>query len=252
MIQDLHTSFMLPAELISTTDSILTILQPVTTEESFLQKLHDTLLQDIKELQSVLGRERGSETTQQLLEKDEFRDSNYVAFRDYVKACTKRPQAEVAQAAELIIAIIRKQGWTLYALSYPQESAALRMLFDDLSTPEATAAIQTIGAETWLNDLKNAQAAFDEMYQTKISTAQAEDFPLLRDAKTKLGRDLAALLESVRILTAMGNEDVFGPVVSKINEVIRDIMTTVRARKTREKNESENPADSPLEEDGNV
>jgi len=115
------------------------------------------------------------------------------------------------------------------------ESAALKLLFNDLSTPEATAATETIGAQTWLDDLKNAQTDFEETYQTRISATPVTDFPLLRETKVKLGRDLAALLETLRILAGMDADNTFGPITTKINNVIGDIMTTVRGRKTREK-----------------
>jgi hypothetical protein len=243
LFSELHTSLLLPVELMTTAGRTLTAVAPVTSQEPFLQKIATKIEEDKNELEVALNRERGSEYTQQLMARDSGRDNAFTAFRDYVKACTRRSQPEIVDAAELIVNAIRKQGWTLYLSGYARETASLNMLFNDLSSHELTAAIQTIGAQLWLDDLKAAQTAFEETYQTKVSTETQIDYPALRDAKMQLGRHLNTLLDCIQILLCLGETETYEPIANQLNEIITDVMTSARARRTREKNVDDTDAE---------
>jgi hypothetical protein len=91
-------------------------------------------------VEALMNRERSSEFTTIMLEKDRIRDEEFMAFRHYVNAYTKKRTPELKAAAQAIAKIIRKHGWTLYSLGNLQESMALDLLFQDLDKPEATTA----------------------------------------------------------------------------------------------------------------
>jgi hypothetical protein len=152
---------------------------------------------------------------------------------NFVNACTRRKKEEVATAAGLLTELIRKHGWTLYGFANPQESAALNLLFKDLDQPKAAEAIQRIGAESWYADLKEAQTAYESLYQNKVSTEAQESYPLVRDAKFKLGRHAQLLIECIGSLHEAEPTPELAKAIDQINQVITDVMTPVRARQTR-------------------
>ncbi|MBN2092416.1 hypothetical protein JW964_22535 [candidate division KSB1 bacterium] len=233
MISELSTTLLNPSELSTTAGRLVNIARNVAATEPFIQKNIDLILQDIRMLEEVMSRDRNSEYTTQLLKKDEERDAAFIALRDYAKACTNHRVPAMNQAGEFINAIIKKYGWTLYSLGYTQESAQLALLFNDLDTPEATAALKTVGAESWYADLKAAQQTFEETFTTKMVSDAKEDYPYLREAKTKLSRHLNVLLSAMSILEELDGDGNLAAIINPMNEVINSIMTTVRARKTR-------------------
>jgi hypothetical protein len=232
MLMDFSITLLFPAELRTLVQRIVQIARELGLD-GFLQKLLVLIGQDEKDLENVLVRQRESEFTALLANADNERDEAFKAFRNFVNACTGRKNVEVATAAGWLTDLIRKHGWTLYGFANPQESAALNLLFKDLDQPKAAEAIQRIGAETWYADLKEAQAAYESLYQNKVSTEAQENYPQLREAKFKLGRHVQLLLECIDTLHEAEPTPQLTKAIDQINQVITDVMTPVRARQTR-------------------
>jgi hypothetical protein len=190
-----------------------------------------------------MGKDKSSVYTEKMAEKDAERDAAFLALRDFAKANANRSDNRVSTAANVIINRIKKHGWTLYSLGYSDQTANLNLLFEDLDAPDAVSAMQVIGAEGWYADLKNAQAEFENTYKEKVSGEAQEDYLRLREAFTVLGRHLNVLLDTIGLLQELDETGNIDTVVQQINEVITDVMTTARARRTRQtEDEAETPA----------
>ena len=245
MVKDLSVSILSYSELLTTSERIDQIVSETFTEYPFMMKLSGQVKDDVKDMTGSLGKDRTSAFTEKLAEMDAGRDSAFLALRDLAKASVNRSDAQVSAAAQVIINKIKNRGQTLYALGYSDETTALNMLFNDLDAPDVTAAIQTIGAESWYADLKNAQAAFENTYNDKVSSEAQEDYLRLREAFSKLGRHLSLMLDAAGLLQELGEPENIDAVIEQINEVITDVMTTARAHKTRQtEEESEVPAEA--------
>ncbi len=159
-------------------------------------------------------------------------------MRDFVKAFVSSGSPEKAAAGELLVEIFRSRGWSIFSLGYSAETSQLNVLVNDLETPEAQAALTTIGATVWLDDLKTAQGEFETAYQEKVAAQAGEDYQPIRDGRRQVARYVAALLSYVDLQSDL-NPVQFGPVVDKIDEVIVDVVTVARARRTRGGNEGD-------------
>lgn len=232
MLMDFSVSLLFPTELRTLVRRIVQITRELGLD-GFFQKLLQLIGQDEKDLESVLVRQRESEFTPLLTNADNDRDEAFIAFRNFVNACSRRKNGDVATAASLLTELIRKHGWTLYGFANPQESAALNLLFKDLDQPKAAEAVQRIGAESWYADLKEAQVAYETLYQNKVSTEAQENYPQLRNAKFKLGRHAQLLTECIGTLYEAEPTPELAKAIDQINQVITDVMTPVRARQTR-------------------
>lgn len=179
-----------------------------------------------------------SEHTALLAVRDDSRDGAFVGLRDFVKAFVSSGSPEKAAAGELLVEIFRSRGWSIFSLGYSAETSQLNVLVNDLETPEAQAALTTIGATVWLDDLKTAQGEFETAYQEKVAAQAGEDYQPIRDGRRQVARYVAALLSYVDLQSDL-NPVQFGPVVDKIDEVIVDVVTVARARRTRGGNEGD-------------
>ncbi len=237
MLNELYTTFLSYEELNTVAGRISDTVGGHIADYPFLGELTGLLKTDIGNLGAALNRDRTSKFTVLIEQSDNQRDSSFIALRDYLKACSSRSVLELATAGEYLTAIVKKHGWTLYARTYTEETAALKALLTELDGTEATTAIQTLNAAPWYDDLKAAQAAFEETYNNKITAEAQADYPLLRETRSKIIRHLTALLDFIRVLGEVNTSDTYTAMVEQLNEIINDVMTVARARRTRETQE---------------
>ena len=131
-----------------------------------------------------------------------------------------------------------------------RQSAALNLLLDDLSRPEAQKALKVIQAGSWLDDLRAAHELFERTYIEKVAAESQQDFPSLRDARGRLVDHVETLLGSVEVLRQSIERDgtdaelaTLGELVEQLKEIITEVMTVARARRTRQSN-SDSPEDA--------
>ena len=243
MLKDLSITYLSPSELLTTSERIDAIISEALSDQPFVTKISGVMKKDLDNLQESMGKDKSSVFTEKMAETDAKRDATFLALRDFSKASANRSDNKVSAAADLIINKIKKHGWTLYSMGYSDQTAALNLLFDDLDAADAVSAMQVIGADGWYTDLKNAQAEFENTYKEKVSTEAREDYLRLREAFSVLGRHLNVLLDTIGLLQELGETENIDTLVEQINEVITDVMTTARARRTRQtEDEAETPA----------
>jgi hypothetical protein len=233
MIQQVHTTLLLPNELVTLVNRLIAIIEKALANIPFIQKVIKLVKDDLVDLEKTLTKDLSSEYTQQLLDRDNLRDSAFLGLRDFVRANTHRINLEIVKAAEMVYNIIKKHGTALYKMGYIQQSAKLKLLFNELNEPLVQQALATIQAASWYEELKSTQAEFEQMYAEKITDATKKDYPQLYDAKAKLGRDLSVLLDAISVVEKIDDEPDVTTIVHQINEVITDVMTQARARRTR-------------------
>ena len=243
MLKELSITYLSSSELLTTSERINVIISEALSEQPFVTRISGVMKTDIGKLQESMGKDKSSVYTGKMAGKDAERDAAFLALRDFAKANANRSDNQVSTAANVIINRIKKHGWTLYSLGYSDQTANLNLLFEDLDAPDAVSAMQVIGADSWYADLKNAQAEFENTYKEKVSSEAQEDYLRLREAFTVLGRHLNVLLDTIGLLQELDETGNIDTVVQQINEVITDVMTTARARRTRQTgDEAETPA----------
>ena len=243
MLKELSITYLSSSELLTTSERINVIISEALSEQPFVTRISGVMKTDIGKLQESMGKDKSSVYTEKMAGNDAERDAACLALRDFAKANANRSDNQVSTAANVIINRIKKHGWTLYSLGYSDQTANLNLLFEDLDAPDAVSAMQVIGADSWYADLKNAQAEFENTYKEKVSSEAQEDYLRLREAFTVLGRHLNVLLDTIGLLQELGETGNIDTVVQQINEVITDVMTTARARRTRQTgDEAETPA----------
>jgi predicted nucleotidyltransferase len=147
----------------------------------------------------------------------------------------------MVQAAQVLEKIIQTRGFSLHAFGYAEETLSLKNLLEDFKTPAVKQAIATINAQLWVEWVEKAQKDFEELYQQKVATEATEDLPQLSATRKDLMRYLNRLLSYLEINSEIKPEK-FKPVVAEIDEIIVDVMTIARSRKSRAKNnKEENP-----------
>ncbi len=212
-----------------------TVLDNRLSGDAFVSSYNKSLKEANSELASALGRNLGSDFTGLLFTGDVKRDDGFISLRDYTRSeCHSADPARVEAALKVYEAVVNV-GTTIYKLGYVDETAKLEALFSELDKPEMQAALQAIEATGRYETLKAAQLEFEATYKDKTITESEINYPLVKDSKIKIAKALNWLLSYVEANAEL-NTDGFVKAESEIDEIITDIVTIARARKTRDSN----------------
>jgi hypothetical protein len=235
-LKDLPFSLLSADEVHTSAGRINQVVLDSGVADPYIEQVRPPLHKSMQALSTAIGSSRASVFTRRLADGDGQRDARFVGFRDYSQAFIYHPDPEKSAAASLLVRLIQNRDWSLHRLGYAVETSQLNGLLNDLQSPEARASIKTIGAETWVTDLEEAQKAFEKLYQEKIDAESKEDYPLISEARKKVIRYLEGLLIYIDMMAELKPET-YEPIAVKIDEVIVDVVAVARARRTRKEND---------------
>ena len=205
--------------------------------EPIIQPILQLIAKDRTGLQKALSNFRGSAFTKKIAAADEVRDDAFIAFRNICETATlRRTKPDFITAGELLMRLIRAQGYTLQELGNSSQSGALNALFKSLEDPAATAALTLIGAEEYLTELDDAQTEFEKILNSRTDEQAAKDYPRLATTKSALGKRLQILLEFIATLDAAditAARPELDLLISRVNDTLTEIIAPARARRTR-------------------
>ena len=231
----LHQTLLSTNEMIILSVRIVELAEGLGIKDGMIGDLINLIRDKISILKKSSAVERGSEYTAVIHEKDNIRDDAFLGFRDYVKACQTKNDPETKKAAQLIISLIKKYGWTLYNEGYSVQSALMEKLISELEEKEAQNALNKIKALDWYHDMVTAQQDFEASMIEKIDVELKNEQPGLRDAKGGLIKTLTAFISSITSLDEL-YPGKFTAVITKIKESAAGLATAAKSRKTRDEN----------------
>jgi hypothetical protein len=253
MLEKLSVTRLLIEELSMTVDRLLAICKKIL-EDPYLTAVIEEIEKDNSLLQKIVIHDRKSPYTISLREKDHFRGQMYLGLLEYASGLSRNKLEKKANAGHLILDIINARGTNIKNLSYKKESILIESVLAEFDTPKATKAIAIINAETLVEDLRQAQIEFEEIYVKKAETETTETLPTISSLKKEINPKLYALLYYV-FMNSKFKPEIFGPILEQVNEIIEDTMTIVKSRHTRKKHdkdkieaEKEESKDLPIEE----
>lgn len=200
MIKKLRTSFLLPAELVSTASRYVAATADLSAADPFIARITGLLTADIATLNAALTAVRTNKLVDDVAAADATRDDLFVGFRDLIDAHKRRTAPAIVAAYEQIWGIIAQAGTTLYRLGYTEQSGKMEALFAELDKAENQAAIATMHADAIYADLKQAQADFVAIYNDRLQEDTLKDYPTLSEAKSKTVPHVNILLDAINIL----------------------------------------------------
>ncbi len=244
MITKLSVSYLSSKQRIQTARRITEIVEAKFGSDAFFMLIINLVKEYISKAEQTLSNSRSSEFTELLSDEDNIRDIAFVIFRDFVEVQSKRRDSAIADAAKMILDIIKQYGWKLHSLSYTEESAAIEAMNKQLEVVETVQAIDLIGATPCYSEFKDASTIFESTYKNKVTSEAREDYPKITETNNKLGHYLAVLLDIIDVTeeleesgnTLEGIENI-SETVNSLNEIILDVMTIARSRQTRSAND---------------
>jgi hypothetical protein len=169
---------------------------------------------------------------EELAKRDAIRDDLYIAFRDSVNAFKRRRDETLQRAYLAVWSVISNIGTTAYRLGYAEQSGKMNAFFRKMEEVDLQVALNTLQLTDLYQELKEAQADFEETYSMRIQEEVRKDYPTLHDAKNELVPKVNALLTALEVLEESNAVDI-SELTRQVNEITVRIMAVAKARQTK-------------------
>ena len=195
----------------------------------------------------MFGTMRKNPFTELVVDADNKRDRLYNNLVVYIEGQQVGPDAEAAEAANLIHSILRRHGLNINHDSYGVESSKLMALFTDLEPDEPKAAIEKLGITSFVAELVAAHNDFVAAYKQYIDVKAGQKGSISGDILPALRKCLYQMTTFVAICLDL-EPDVWVNVAGELTEIMTEVSAKVKAHKTRLKNKEEEEEEEEEEE----
>ena len=184
---------------------------------------------------------RGDVDTKELNKLDERRDKALMGLYGHVRVFTGFPEEAKATAAQQLQAILLKYDKAPQTKPLREETAIVSNVVSDLEVADAKAKLTLIGAEKWLDELKDANKKFEAAYNARTQ----RNMDLVGQTKEKriaLDGEYRHLAHTINALATLGGEAPYKRLMSSINADIQQALLAERPEtKKKEPKEPKEP-----------
>ena len=170
---------------------------------------------------------RGDVDTKELNKLDERRDKALIGLYGHVRVFTGFPEEAKATAAQQLQAILLKYDKAPQTKPLREETAIVSNVVSDLEVADAKAKLTLIGADKWLDELKDANKKFEAAYNARTQ----RNMDLVGQTKEKriaLDGEYRRLTHTINALATLGGEAPYKRLMSSINADIQQALLAER------------------------
>ena len=184
---------------------------------------------------------RGDVDTKELNKLDERRDKALIGLYGHVRVFTGFPEEAKATAAQQLQAVLLKYDKAPQTKPLREETAIVSNVVSDLEVADAKAKLTLIGADKWLDELKDANKKFEAAYNARTQ----RNMDLVGQTKEKriaLDGEYRRLAHTINALATLGGEAPYKRLMSSINADIQQALLAERPEtKKKEPKEPKEP-----------
>lgn len=203
--------------------------------------VNDVFLPAHSELDEALKPFRKTGLTDPLLALDAERDAAAVGFVAHIRLFLRFPETDKAEASERLMRIVEKYGERFHRLPQREQTGVVVNLLQDLDTPQATADLALLDATPWVEAMRTANNAFEQLYNDRTRLAAAAQTGRTRNARIALQEAFNRVVRTLNALALLEGEEPYGRLAENINREVQQALQTLRTKKKKE----EAPAQTP-------
>jgi hypothetical protein len=191
--------------------------------------------------QGAQERESKNPVTKQQAVKDGVRNDAFIAFRTHGESASARRKEGWSAAAESLLSVIRKHGWSAQLLGYKAKTGVLNTIISEIRT-KYSAEVAFIGADELLDELEAAELDFEATANRFVEVAAAANVPTVMETRPELIVAIRAMLQFIGLQQIAAPSDDLTALIATLNELIVSSLSTVRASDTRAENNKKKDA----------
>ncbi|MBU2884566.1 hypothetical protein KO507_02180 [Gilvimarinus agarilyticus] len=221
------------AETVQFSDNVLTILaanDPTALNVAPQVSLLDERFQGLKKLFIL---DQGNAITAEIQDLDGRRDDALIGINANVDSYQKHYAETSRTACEALRKLLDKHGRDLYRKSYPEETAGIRSMIDEIEAQTSlTEAAATLHLTEWFAELKTANDLFDTKYLERneaYADAPKEKFAEVREQTEAAYLTLTKHLSAYAVINP---SEAYDRVISQIEQLVESYNQTVKNRQS--------------------
>lgn len=189
----------------------------------------------LNELSGLLNKLSTAQLTELVEQADEVRDRAFRALVYYLQAANMRNKSEWNAAAGSLNHLLESYGVTLYENSYNEESSKINNLLADIEeSTEYGNAINQLGLNEWLAELKDAQTNFEQAQKNRLEySANQKTDHTAADVKLQLLNAIRNFFEYVELMAKINPAPEFKELENKLNIITDKYSTSVKQRQQK-------------------
>jgi len=214
-------------------------------------KLINKLNENYLNFVNILDRLRKNPLTTKVHFSDGIRDARFLCFRNYVESQLYHWEIANAEAAQLLVEVIQRHGWSLHTGGFTGQTSACNAMLAELKGEKTQEAIEIIKAAEYLQQVESSERDFEILMQER-DEQNAKEKPQLINTRKQLYKDLVVVIQSIENLIELNlDEDISAlkELNKNVDQIILTITSMARARKTRKKEDAEVEVDENIEQD---
>lgn len=226
MLNQFSHSVLTPEELVAMAERLIQCVAKSAHKEILANRIAKTT-DAANYLTEALNESLSSVHASRVQQADLERDDAFQAFKYGALSASYRTELTIKKAGELLVEIVRKQGFSLYNLGYIAQSEAMRTLMTDLEQYKGE--IMVTGIADLQEEMLDANDRFNQIYHEKLDENADHETPQIVIGKAELSKQITLFLNHVELL----EEDHLGGVnelVATINDLIQERMAQARSR----------------------
>ncbi|MDD4990838.1 MAG: DUF6261 family protein [Paludibacter sp.] len=185
--------------------------------------------------QSALERESKNPVTKLQAAKSDMCNDAFMAFRSYCESASTRRKEGWSDAANTLLNVIRKHGWSAQHLGYKAKSGALNNIISEIRT-KYPAELALIAAGELLDEVDDSQKDFEATAKQFVEVAAATNEPTVVETRPELVVALRALFQFVGLQQIAAPSADLTALTNELNALIVSSLSTLRATDTRAEN----------------
>ncbi len=184
---------------------------------------------------SALERESKNPVIKVQATKSKVCDDAFIALRKYFESASARRKEGWSVAAETLLSVIRKYGWSAQLLGYKAKSAALNNIVSEIRTKYPTELALIVGGEL-LDEVNDALVDFEATAKQVVEVAASNNEPTVVETRPELVVALRSMFQFVGLQQIAAPSDDLTALINTLNELIVTSLSTLKASDTRAEN----------------
>lgn len=194
------------------------------------------LSEDLRHTQKAIGSSTKKAYTAEIKAEDDLFNIYFKGFKNTIYNYSNSPNDNEVWASETLRPILEKNDDRLFDRSYVEQGAKYKSLVADLKVPTAIEALKTLHKTSWKEQMEIKIKSIETLIAKRDNIESEKDIPTDKEAKNKLRESIDNTLEELRTLTRRNIVENLKPTLLEIDEVIKRLNTSARARQTRKIN----------------
>lgn len=232
MIQPTNFSLFPTEELYSFSTKALILIDEKKSTVSVVEPFLGIAKVRLADLKSALDREAKNPLVKIRTLKATGQIDAFMALRKQIESASTRKKEGVAEAANTLVDLVRKYGWSIQKLGQKTRFTQVDGLISELKTKYPTEVIK-VGATELVEELEQAQADYLEADTNVVRSENNSSEPTVIETRQPLTESIRQLFQIISLQEVAAPSTSLTALITSLNDLITTSLATVKASDTR-------------------